>query len=153
MVIGDVEIPGGRVIFSPKVLFSWDTDARNMELMVCCAIEGANLANWGRFDWCRVTDPIQCVQGYGGGDERGGSDESIQGCDAYAGPDSGGEMLRGQKRGARNTGSGRSGSMARGYRQANNKRIKIATRTRSSRLVNRARGFFVCVVTNGRRLT
>ena len=151
MVIGDVEIPGGHVILSPKVLFSWDTDARNVELVVRCAVKGTKLANRGLFN--RLADPVQRVQGDGGSNKGGGGNESIQGGDDYAGPDSGGEMLRGRRRGVRSMGSGRSSSMAQGYRQANNKRIKITTRTRSSRLVNRARGFFACVVTNGRRLT
>ena len=153
MVSGDVEIPGGSIIFSPEVLFVGNADARNVELMVGCAVKGTNLADWGRFDGRWITDPVQCVQGDGSSDESGDGNESIQGDDDYAGPDSGGEMLRGRKRGARSIGSGRSGSIARGYKQASNKRVKTITRTRSSRLVNRARGFFACVVTNGRRLT
>ena len=95
MVPGDVKIPGRGVVFSPKVLFSWDTDAWDVELMVCCAVKGTNLANQGLFDG--VADPVQRVQGDSGGDKGGGSDESIQGCDNYAGLDSGGEMLQGQK--------------------------------------------------------
>ena len=151
MVTGDVEIPGGRIIFSPEVLLVRNTDARDVKLVVCCAIEGTDLANGGWFDG--VANPVQRVQGDGGSDEGGGSNESIQGGDDYAGPDSGGEILRGRVRGARSTGSGRSGSVTRGYKQASNKRVKTITRTKSSRLVNRARGFFSCVVTNGRRLT
>ena len=151
MVVGDVEIPGGHIIFSPKVLFTRDADAWNVKLMVRCAVKGTKLANRGLFN--RFADPVQRVQGDGGSDEGGGGNESIQGGDDYAGPDSGGEMLRGRKRGVRSMGSGRSGSMIRGYKQASNKRVKITMRTRSSRLVNRARGFFACVVTNGRRLT
>ena len=153
MIVGDVKIPGRGIIFSPKVLFPRDADAWDVELMVGCAVKGTNLADRGRFSGRGVTDPVQRVQGDGGSDERSGGDESIQGCDDYAGPDSGGEMLRGRVRGARSIGSGRSGSVTRGYKQASNKRVKTITRTRSSRLVNRARGFFACVVTNGRRLT
>ena len=156
MVSGDFEIPGRGVVFSPKVLLEWDADTWNMKLVVRCAIKGTNLANRGLRDrgWFnRVTDPVQRVQGYGGSDKHGGGDESIQGCDSYAGPDSGGEMLQGWKQGARSMGSGRLGSMTQGYRQASNKRIKTSMKITISRLVNRARGFFVCVVTNGRRLT
>ena len=154
MVIGDVEVPGGRIIFSPKVLFTRDADAWNVELMIRCAVEGTNLADRGLCGWFnRVADPVQRVQGDYGSDEGGGGNESIQGGDDYAGPDSGGEMLRGRKRGARSIGLGRSGSMTRGYRQTSNKRIKTNTKITISRLVNRARGFFACVVTNGRRLT
>ena len=152
MVVRGVEIPGGRIIFSPKVLFSWNTDAQNVELMVCRAIEGTNLADRGLW-FNRVADPVQRVQGDCGSDESGDGNESIQGGVDYAGPDSGGEILRGRVRGARSNGSGRSGSVTQGYKQASNKRVKTITRTRSSRLVNRARGFFACVVTNGRRLT
>ena len=153
MISGDVEIPSGSIIFSPKVLFVRNADAWNMELVVGCAVKGTNLADRGRFNGRGVTDPVQRVQGDGGGDESRDGDESVQGCENYAGPDSGGEILRGRRRGARSTGSGRSGSTTRGYKQASNKRVKTITRTRSSRLVNRARGFFACVVTNGRRLT
>ena len=151
MVTGDVEIPGGRIILSPEVLFVRNSYTWNMELVVCCAIKGTNLADRGWFNG--VADLVQCVQGDSGGDEGGGGNESIQGGDNYAGPDSGGEILRGRKRGARSMGSGRLGSITQGYKQASNKRVKTITRTRSSRLVNRARGFFACVVTNGRRLT
>ena len=151
MISRDAKIPGGSIIFSPKVLFSGDTDTRDVELMVGCAIKGTELADRRLFDG--VTDPVQRVQGDSSGDEHGNGDESIQGGDGYAGPDSGGEMLQGRKRGARSIGSGSSGSMARGYKQASNKRVRITTSTRISRLVNRARGFFACVVTNGRRLT
>ena len=153
MVTRDVEIPGGRIIFPPKVLFTRDADAWDVKLMIRCAVKGTNLADRGRLDGRGVTDPVQRVQGYGGSGKRGDGNESIQGCNNYAGPDSGGEMLQGWKRGARSMGLGRLGSTTQGYRQASNKRIKITTRTRSSRLVNRARGFFACVVTNGRRLT
>ena len=147
MVSGDFEIPGRGIIFSPKVLFAWDADARDVKLMMCCAIKGTDLANRGLFDG--VADPVQRVQGDGSSDEGGDSDESIQDCDNYAGLDSGGEMLQGWKQGARSMESGRSGSMTQGYRQASNKRIKTNTRIAISRLVNRARGFFACVVTNG----
>ena len=154
MVTGGVEIPGGRIIFPPKVLFTRDADAWDMELMICCAVKGTNLADRGLCGWFnRIADPVQRVQGDYGSDEGSGGNESIQGGVDYAGPDSGGEMLRGRVRGARSMGSGRSGSVTRGYKQASNKRVKTITRTRSSRLVNRARGFFACVVTNGRRLT
>ena len=153
MVSRDVEIPGRGVIFSPKVLFKQDADAWNMELVISHAVQGTNLTNRRNrrlFDWCGVADLVQRVQGHSGGDKRGDGDESIQ---DYKGPDSGGEMLRGRVRGARSMGSGRSGSVTRGYKQASNKRVKTITRTRNSRLVNRVRGFFACVVTNGRRLT
>ena len=151
MVSGDVEIPGRGVVFSPKVLFTRDTDAWDVKLMVGCAVKGTNLADRGLFG--RVTDLVQCVQGDSSSDKCGGGNESIQDCDDYVGLDSGGEMLRGQKRGARRMGLGRSGSITRGYRQASNKRVKTSTRITISRLVNRARGFFACVVTNGRQLT
>ena len=151
MVIGDVEIPSRSIIFSPKVLFPWDADAQNVKLVVCCAIKGTNLADRGWFNG--GANPVQRVQGDSGSDEGGGGNESLQGDGGYAGPDSGGEILRGRVQGARSMGSGRSGSVTRGYKQASNKRVKTITRTRSSRLVNRARGFFMCVVTNGRRLT
>ena len=95
MVTRDVEIPGGRIVFSPKVLFSWDTDAWDMELVVRCAIKDTKLANRGLFNG--LANPVQRVQGDGGSDEGGGGNESIQGGDNYAGPDSGGEMLRGRK--------------------------------------------------------
>ena len=154
MVTRDVEIPGGRIIFSPKVLFVRNTDARDVKLMIRCAEKGTNLADRGLCGWFnRVADPVQRVQGDCGSDEGGDGNESIQGGVDYAGPDSGGEMLRGQVRGARSMGLGHSGSVTRGYKQASNKRVKTITRTRSSRLVNQARGFFACVVTNGRRLT
>ena len=91
MVVGDVEIPGGHIIFSPKVLFAQNTDVWDVELMVCCAVKRTNLADRGWFNG--VTDLVQRVQGDGGSDEGGGSDKSIQGGDDYAGPDSGGEML------------------------------------------------------------
>ena len=76
MVIGDVKVPGGSIIFSPKVLFSRNADARNVELMVCCAIKSAKLADRGWFD--RVTDPVQRIQGDGGRDKGSGGNESIQ---------------------------------------------------------------------------
>ena len=151
MIPGDVEIPGRGVVFSPKVLFVGNADVRNVKLVVGCAVKGTNLADRELFD--RFADPVQRVQGNCSSDESGDGNESIQGGVDYAGPDSGGEMLRGRVRGARSMGSGRSGSVTRGYKQASNKRVKTITRTRSSRLVNRARGFFACVVTNGRRLT
>ena len=91
MIIGDVEIPGRGIIFSPKVLFTRDANTWDVELVVCCAVEGTKLADRRLFN--RVTNPVQCVQGDSGGDERGDSDESIQRCDSYAGLDSGGEML------------------------------------------------------------
>ena len=62
-----------------------------MKLVVRCAVKGTNLANQGLFNG--VADPVQCVQGDSSSDKGGGSDESIQGCDNYAGLDSGGEML------------------------------------------------------------
>ena len=40
---------------------------------------------------------MQCVQGDSSSDECGGNNELIQGCDDYAGLDSGGEILQGQK--------------------------------------------------------
>ena len=154
MISGDVEIPGRGVVFSPKVLLKRNSDAWNVKLVVCCAVKGTNLTDRGLCGWFnRVADPVQRVQGGCGCDEGGDGNESIQGGVDYAGPDSGGEMLRGRMRGARSMGSGRSGSVTREYKQASNKRVKTITRTRSSRLVNRARGFFACVVTNGRRLT
>ena len=151
MVSGDLEIPGRSVVFSPKVLFTRDANMWDVKLMVCCAIKSTNLADRGWFNG--VADPVQRVQGDGGSDEGGGSNESIQGGGDYAGPDSGGEMLRGRRRGARSMGLGRLGSTTQGYRQASNKRIKTNTKIAISRLVNRARGFFACMVTNGRRLT
>ena len=151
MISRDFEIPGGSVIFSPKVLFTRDANMWDVKLVVCCAVEGTKLADWGLFS--RVADLVQRVQGDGSSDESGDGNESIQGCNNYAGPDSGGEMLWGRKQGARSMGSGRSGSTTQGYRQASNKRVKTSTRITISRLVNRARGFFACVVTNGRRLT
>ena len=151
MVIGYVEIPGGGVIFTPEVLFVGDADVWDVKLVVRCAVKGTNLADQGLFNG--FADLVQCVQGDSSSDKGSGGNESIQDDDGYAGPDSGGEMLWGQKRGARSMGSGRSGSVTQGYKQASNKRVKTITRTRSSRLVNRARGFFACVVTNGRQLT
>ena len=91
MISGDVEIPGRGVVFSPKVLFTRDTDTWNVKLVVCCAVEGTNLANWGLFDG--VADPVQRVQGDSGSDKGSDSDESIQGGNSYAGPDSGGKIL------------------------------------------------------------
>ena len=71
--------------------------------------------------------------------------EEIQSCNDYAGLDSGGEMLQGWKRGARSMGSGRLGSIAQRYKQASNRRIRASAKIKISRLVNQARGFFVCV--------
>ena len=138
MVSRDVEIPGRSVVFSPKVLFVRDADAWDVKLVVHCAVKGTNLADRGLFNQglFRVTDPVQCVQGDSGSDEGGDGNESIQGGDNYAGPDSGGEMLRGRKQGARSMGSGCSGSTTWGYRQASNKRVKTSTRITISRLVH-----------------
>ena len=61
--------------------------------MVGCAVKGTNLADRGQFNGCGVTGPVQRIQGDGGSDEGSDGDESIQDCDDYAGPDSGGEML------------------------------------------------------------
>ena len=58
MISGDAEIPGRGIIFSPEVLFTRDADAWDMELVVGCAVKGADLTNWGWFDWCGVTDPV-----------------------------------------------------------------------------------------------
>ena len=95
MIFRDAKIPGGSVVFSPKVLFSWDTDAWDMKLVVRCAVKGTKLANRGLFNglFNGIANPVQCVQGDGGSDESGGGNESIQGGDDYAGPDLGGEML------------------------------------------------------------
>ena len=114
MVTGDVEIPGGGVIFSPEILFVRDANMWNVKLVVRCAVKGTNLANRGLCDrgWFnRVADPVQRVQGDGSSDEGGDGNESIQDGDNYTGPDSGGEILRGRKRGARSMGLGRSGSI------------------------------------------
>ena len=95
MVTGDVEIPGRGVIFPPKVLFKRNSDAWDVELVVCCAVKGTNLTDRGLCGW--FADLVQRVQGDCGGDESGDGNESIQGGDDYAGPDSGGEMLRGRR--------------------------------------------------------
>ena len=134
MISGDVEIPGRGVLLSPKVLFTRDADTWDVKLVVCCAVKGTNLADQRLFNG--FTDPVQRVQGDSGSDKGSGGNESIQDDDDYAGLDSGGEMLRGRKQGARSMGLGRSGSVTRGYRQASNKRAKIMTRTKNSRLVN-----------------
>ena len=91
MVSRDIEIPSRGVVFSPKILFVRDADMRDVKLVIGCAVKGTNLADWGLFD--RVADPVQCVQGDGGSDEGSDGNESIQGGNDYAGPDSGGEML------------------------------------------------------------
>ena len=61
-------------------------------------------------------------------------------------------MLQGWKRGARSMGLGRSGLTTQGYKQVSNKRVKVNTKIMISRLVNRARGFFVCMVTKKQQL-
>ena len=93
MISGDTKIPSRSVILSPKVLFTRDADAWDVELMVGCAVKGTKLADQGRFNGRGVTDPVQRVQGDSGGDEGGDGNESIQDCNNYAGPDLGGEML------------------------------------------------------------
>ena len=94
MIPGDVEIPRGSIIFSPKVLFTRDADAWDVELVIRCAVKGTNLTDRELCGWFnRVADPVQRVQGDCGSDESGDSDESIQDDVDYAGPDSGGEIL------------------------------------------------------------
>ena len=84
MVTRDVEIPGGGVIFSPEILFVWDANTWNVQLVVRCAVKGTNLANRGLCNWGwfnRVADLVQCIQRNSGSDECGDSNESVQDCD------------------------------------------------------------------------
>ena len=109
---------------------------RDVELVIGCTIQCANLANQRLWDGCGIADLIQRVQGDSSSDECGGDNELIQDCNDYAGPDSGGEMLQGQKQGARSMGSGCSGSIAWGYKQASNRRVRASAKIKISRLVN-----------------
>ena len=78
MTAGDTEIPSRGVVFSPKVLFSGDASARDVELVIGGTIQGADLANQGLRLRRGVTDLVQHVQGDGSSDESGGGDKPIQ---------------------------------------------------------------------------